>query len=61
MFLPTNSEIIDGRVVLIINSLIRKRFVVLPQNTFRPTPFEIGIAMVATNSTEAILTDNGNE
>jgi hypothetical protein len=56
LFLPTNSEVLEGKVNLIINSEIQKVFVVPPQmaNTEK-NPFEQGALIIATNFMPATL------
>ena len=62
-FLPTNSIILGGSVVLTINSEVQKVFQIPPQEkpspAFpNPTAFDMGIVVYATNSTPASVVPN---
>jgi len=58
LFLPTNSEILGGKVTLVINSEIKKEYNIPPQKDFNPkiNPFiniGQGIVLIATNASAA--------
>ena len=51
LFLKTNSEILGGKVSLVINSSVKREFRIVPQNDFNNSqnPF-MGVVVIATNS-----------
>lgn len=54
-FLSTNAEVFGGRVKLIVNSQVQKTFSVLPQKGFAKTAFDVGVSILASNSTQPTL------